>query len=333
MPDGRSVIAAAADALPPGHVQLWQITWPAGARTQLTFGLNDYDNVAVSAAGRTVAAIEEEYTSNIWVQPLTGGPGRQITSNMRGSGDDGLAWTPDSRVVYAAFSGNTLSQLWIMDADGTHAKQLTTMFAMTPAVSPDGKWIYFSGGPTPSSTSIWKLPIDGDPVPVTSGKSDVGPIVSRDGKWLYFTFRDGALARTMKISTDGGPATALTDLAPGFIAIQLSQDGSHLLGFATNPATHRRQAVRLSVNGGRLEFVDNVPRNGGPVPDGTSWIFNDTRDGIHGLFLKPLTGGPDRLLVDVGQELIGDFDTSRDSRTLAYVRYHQTSDVVLIRAK
>jgi len=338
MPDGRSLIVAAADALPPAHIHLWQVTWPDGKREQLTFGLNDYNNVAVSADGRTVAAIEDEYNSSIWVQPLVGGTGRQVTPNSRDSVQDGIAWTPDGRLVYSAFTGGSVPQLWMMDADGSHPKRLTPMLAMTPAVSPDGQWIYFAGGATPSATSIWKLALDGrdprgDPIPLTKGTTDLGPIVSADGKAIFYASRDGALIRTMKVSSDGGEATPLTDPRPGFAPLLLAPDGSHLVGFATNPATRRRQPVMLSVNGGPLEFMNNVPANGLPITDGTGWVFTATRDGVRGLFLKPLTGGPDRLLADLGGSYVTGLAVSFDSRTLGFIRGRNTSDVVLIKAK
>jgi Tol biopolymer transport system component len=338
MPDGRSVIAAAADALPPARDQLWQIPWPGGQREPLTSGLNEYNNVAVSADGRTVAAIEDEESSSIWVQPLTGS-GRQISASQRGEGGAvSLGWFPDGRLVCATFDGGNYPHVWAMDADGNNAKQLATMPAWDPAVSPDGKWIYFSGGAPPPTRSIWKLRIEGgdpigDPIPVTKGKTDDVPIVSWNSEWIYYTSHEGPLSRTMKIPAGGGPATALTEPEPGFIAVQLSLDGSRLLGFATNPATRRRQAVSLPVNGGSLQFLEHVPSNGGFLPNETGWLFTDTRNGTHGLFLKPLPEGPDRQLADVGQEVIVDFAVSTDSQRVAFIRARETADVVLIKAK
>ena len=336
MPDGRSVVVAGGDALPPAaHVQLWQIAWPGGTRQQVTFGLNDYNNVAVSADGRTISAIEDEYSSTVWVQSLSGGPGRQITSTLRGNGQQGLAWMPDGhRIVYAAWTDRDVPQLWMIDAEGGQSKHLSQMFAIEPAVSLDGKWVYFAGGPAPPSAAIWKLPIDGgDPVQLSTSRTDDLPVVSTDGKWVYFISRDGLRSRAMKVSADGGAATALTDLEQGFTLSRLSADGSHLLGYAANPATHRQQAVTLPVEGGRLEFVENAPPNSGLLPDGTGWLMNDTRDGVHGLFVKPLAGGAPRLLVDLGPEMVAEIAYSKDGRTIAFVRGHDTSDVVLIKAK
>jgi hypothetical protein len=184
------------------------------------------------------------------------------------------------------------------------------------------------------AAAIWKLPTDGgDPVQLSTGRTDDLPVVSADGKWVYFISRDGLRSRAMKVSADGGSATALTGLEQGFTLSRLSADGSHLLGYAVNPATHRRQSMTLPVEGGRLEFPENAPPNGGPLPDGTGWLMTDTQDRVHGLFVKPLAGGAPRLLIDLGQEMVADVAYSKDGRTIAFVRGRETSDVVLIRAK
>jgi serine/threonine protein kinase/Tol biopolymer transport system component len=333
MPDGRSVVVAGADSPPPAHSQLWQVAWPEGTRRQLTSGLSDYNNVSISADGRTFAAIEDEFTSNIWIQPLAGGPGHQVTANLRGSvGSAGLAWTRDGRIVHATFDRSASPKLWVMDANGSHPKQLTTAAAGTPAASPDGKWIYYQSGIVASS--IWRVPVDGgDPVQLTHGDEDTGPVPGADGKWLYFTSREGMQSRAMKVAADGGTVTPLTAPMMGLILSQLSADGSRLLGYATNTTTRRRQAVAVAVADGGVQFLEHLPSNGGPLPDGTAWLFTDSRDGAVGLFLRPIGGGDDRRLVDLGQDMALGRAVSPDGRTLAFVRGRDMSDVVLIKAK
>jgi TolB protein len=57
-------------------------------------------------------------------------------------------WSPDGRQLAALKGG----QLWVMKADGTQQRRLTTRPAAGPSWSPDGKWIAFAslsctGGP------------------------------------------------------------------------------------------------------------------------------------------------------------------------------------------
>jgi Tol biopolymer transport system component len=201
MPDGRSVVTTAAEATPYAHWQIWQVSWPAGERRALTSGLNEYERVSVAGDGRTIATIEGEFNANLWTQSLAGGEGRQLTQNQRETvAESGLDWTPDGRLVCATFSGSdNRPHVWIMDADGSHAQQLTTMLSAWPAASPDGKWIYFNGGTTTSV--IWKLPVEGgEPVQVTTDRLPADP----ERRWRVALFhavaehpqsRDETLAR------------------------------------------------------------------------------------------------------------------------------------------
>jgi Tol biopolymer transport system component len=143
--------------------------------------VNDYRGVSLSADGRTIATVESEWHSNIWIVPLGGGAARQITSAVRGNiGGGGLAWTPDGRLVYAAPVGVN-NQLWIMDADGRGARQLTNAkgFAALPNVSSDGTWVYYNGGDD-RSTIIKMALAGGDPRSITPGPRDQSAFMPSD---------------------------------------------------------------------------------------------------------------------------------------------------------
>lgn len=341
MPDGKSVLIVGADQTSV-HIQLWQVEWPGGSRRQATSGLNDYEAVGLSADGRTAVALETESRSNIWVQDLAGGPARPITSNVRGSaGDAGIAWTPDDRLVYSSFTENFSLELWMMNRDGSHAHRLTSKDAATPAVSPDDKWIYFASSfanTTAGESAIWRLPLKGgEPMQVTPGGMgrQARPVISPDGKWLYFTTGDGARFRAMKMSTDGGEVKVLTKPELSFRVDQVTPDGARLLGFAIDPSQPERgsRPAMVSVDGGAPDFPDNL-RVGRLLPDGASMVYEDQRGGTTGLFLRPLAGGPERKLVDLGQDtVVWRLAITNDGKTLAFVRGRDTSDVVLIKAK
>src|SRR5438094_3240950 len=106
---------------------------------RVTSGVNGYDDVSLSSDGRTIATIEGEAHSNIWIYPMAGGAPRQITAVLRGNpGGGGLAWTSSGRIIYGAQpTADTNNQLFVMDADGSHAAQLTNLrtFAALPSTS------------------------------------------------------------------------------------------------------------------------------------------------------------------------------------------------------
>ncbi len=334
MPDGRSVIMSAADPINP-QAQLWQVTWPQGERHRITSGVNGYGGASVAADGRTIATVEGEGHSNIWVFPVAGGPGRQITSAPRGNaGAPGLAWLPDGRLVYGASVGGGDNQLWVMDGDGGRAAQLTNAkgFAALPAISPDGRTVFYNGGDDRSA--MLKMLLDGgEPTPLSPGPSDFRAVVSPDGKWVYYTSSGEGRNRAMKVPAAGGGPIPLTAPEMLFTPIAISPDGSRLFGSAWNAAKRRSHPATVSTQNGSIEFIDGAPPGAAWMPDGTTWVYVDLRNGVACVFLKPIAGGAERQIADLGEDQAWRVTPSPDGRLLAVVRGRSTSDVVLIKSK
>jgi Tol biopolymer transport system component/predicted Ser/Thr protein kinase len=336
MPDGRSVIVCGTDTDASQSPQLWQVAWPAGDRRRITTGVNGYDTVSLSADGHTIATVEGEGHSNIWVYPMTGGPGRQVTFVARGNpGGGGLAFTPSGRIIYGAQPGDAANQLFIMDADGSNVSQLTSIhdFAALPVVSPDEKWVYFNGGAREQST-IFRMPLaGGDPQQLTHGQSDYRAVVSPDGQWVYYASNGANGPEVMKIPAAGGDPKVVARAELRFSLATISSDGAWLYGAAWNQAGRRQQPAKVSTVDGTLAFIENPPPRGGLMRDGKTWLMADIRNNVPGIYIRPPDGGSDRLIVNLGDEQSWRTALSFDGRTLAVVRGRSTSDVVLIRAK
>jgi TolB protein len=84
------------------------------------------------------------YNGAIFVIARPGAPSRRITD--RRFDDAGPAWSPDRRRIAFARSvaPGAGSQIWVMNADGTGASQVTRGRDGGPAWSPDGRWIAFT---------------------------------------------------------------------------------------------------------------------------------------------------------------------------------------------
>src|SRR5712692_5614743 len=79
----------------------------------------------------------------IYVVPLEGGSPRQIS--LEGNDNERPRWSPDSRQIYFVSDRGGSSQIWAMDADGTHARQVTRLATEASGilVTPDGHKIVF----------------------------------------------------------------------------------------------------------------------------------------------------------------------------------------------
>ncbi len=105
----------------------------------------------LSPDGRTVAftvqRIELENNArpvHIYTVPLAGGPPSQIT--REGSRNERPRWSPDSRQIAFISDRGGSSQIWLMNADGSSPRQVTSLSTEAGGVlfSPDGKRLVFT---------------------------------------------------------------------------------------------------------------------------------------------------------------------------------------------
>ena len=88
--------------------------------------------------------------SGIWVAP--DGDTRKarpvVTRRKVLDGRDGLAWTPEGRLVYDSIA-DADSSIWSINADGTDARQLTDGGSddFSPEVAGDGRRVLFGSLP------------------------------------------------------------------------------------------------------------------------------------------------------------------------------------------
>src|SRR5436190_11181523 len=80
----------------------------------------------------------------IFVVPLMGGMPRRITSD--GDSNERPRWSPDSKSIAFVSDRGGSSQIWLMNPDGSGAKQITNLSTEADGVifSPDGKNLVFT---------------------------------------------------------------------------------------------------------------------------------------------------------------------------------------------
>ena len=211
LPDGRGFVLVASDMT--SGSQIWQVAYPSGDVSRITNDLNTYVGVSVSSDGKTIATIQAENTSHIWVAPdgdLTRG---KEVSRGRTDGQAGLAWTPDGRIVFSgALSGR--QQIFVMNADGGNVQQLTRddqAGAAQPAISPDGQYVVYQKVKA-AEIGIWRVGIDGaNPLALTSGGFDVQPVFSPDGRSVYYNTPASGTPQMFRVSIDGGTREKVSD--------------------------------------------------------------------------------------------------------------------------
>ncbi len=190
----------------------------------------------------------ESHKPVVYVHTLSTGQ-RQAVANFKGS-NSAPAWSPDGRTLAVALTRDGLSQIYLINADGSGTPRRLTSSAgidTEPVFAPDGKSIYFTsdrGG----SPQVYRIGIGGgEATRITFGSSyNVSPRISPDGKLLaWLTRRDGRYLVVVR-NLEGGPETVLSEAgreeSPSFAP------NSRWIMFATQ-AGGRDSLVAVSVDG------------------------------------------------------------------------------------
>ena len=287
----------------------WNVSEPPGDAREIDIDVRSgtWMSLDVSPDGRTIAF---DLLGDIYLLPIEGGEARAI--------DGGLAWSmqprfsPDgTEIAYVSDAGGG-DNVWIMQADGSAARQLTRedfRLLNNPWWSPDGRWIaarkHFTTTRSLGTGEIWLYHRDGGAgVPVVERpdekhQKELGePAFSPDGRYLYFS----------------------VDSTPGGVFEYAQDSNSQIFEI-------RRHDLET---GETLSFVTGA---GGavrptPSPDGRYLAFVRRIRADSALFLKDLESGRERPVYrDLDQDLqevwgvhglYPNMDWTPDSRSLVF---------------
>ncbi len=218
---------------------------------------------------------------------------RRLTHNDPSSGSYFPTVSPRADFIAFAQQGrNGVLNVWRMDLDGSNLKQLTQGGVdFLPAVSPDGRWVVFSGSQG-GKIVLRRVPSEGGPAAELTTYTSEYPSVSPDGKWiacLYFPGQNQPPSLAIVRVTGGQPAKVFP--LP-----------------ATAPA--------------------NLPIHW--PPEGRAISFINSLNGASNIWEQPVEGGPPKAMTHFTSDKIFWFDWSRDGR-LALSRGTEPNDAVLIK--
>jgi Tol biopolymer transport system component len=317
--------------------QIWMVDYPSGAARAITHDLNDYGGTSLTADSKSLVTVQFNGDANVWVAPageIT--RGKQLTTAKR-EGEFGLVWTPDNRIVYSSLASGNLD-LWIMNADGTNQKQLTTdpERDLSPSVSPDGRYVVFNSTRA-GFPSIWRMDIDGgNSKQLTDKQEDYNPRITPDSRWIVFSSWRTGKQNLWKIPIDGGEPVQISDLFLNYPAI--SSDGKMLACFLRDekPNSPLRLMILPFEGGPPIKVIDLPPTVATGIV-GPMWIAGDkaialadSRNGTPNLWSQSLDGGPMQLITDFKPDGVWGAGWSRDGKFVALSRGTVTSDVILI---
>ena len=330
LPDGSGLLATIIEAEASSEQQIWFVPYPKGGARRITNDLTDYRDLSVTADARTIITIQSEKKANIWLAPAGDLDHPKELTSTSYDGLNGVAWTPDGRLVYTSWIGGE-QNIWIIDPNGGPPKQLTSHagFNEQPVVSPDGRYVVFLSNRN-NQEHLWRMDIDGrNPIELTHGTSDRQPTFASDGQTVIY--RSLSPPTLFRISINGGHATAFSD--KNTFDPNVSPDGkTFACGYRPAPAAKNQIAI-IDANGGEPKSISDFPAAYGRLrwmPDGSGIAYAARQQGVGNIWVQPLDGSAPKQLTHWSSNPIFSFGWSRDGKWLAYANGSLTSDAVLI---
>ncbi|MGC4051168.1 MAG: hypothetical protein QM757_17540 [Paludibaculum sp.] len=213
-----------------------------------------------------------DLAGHLYTLPLAGGTATRITSGLEF--DSQPRFSPDGRRMVFVSDRGGAGNLWLADADGSHAKALTsdlhTMF-VSPEWSADGNYILVSQKKPEfykSSFELWQYDVHGGSgVQITKGRANdsvppdrwhnaLGAAAAPDAKSLYYAHKTGYFSSAVKFplwqvarrDLRTGQEDIITDEQGSAFRPRLSPDGKKLI-YATRRDSETALRVRNLVTG------------------------------------------------------------------------------------
>jgi eukaryotic-like serine/threonine-protein kinase len=333
--DGRGLYLVAMDQATGTTSHIAHVAYPGGEVQNITSDLNDYRELTVVPRRNALIAVHSSQNSDMWVASVKEGLRAIPITHTKYDQISGMAWTPNGSIVHALRRAGENWSIWTIKADGSARVQLTKIEGndLSPAVSPDGRYVVFTSTRS-GSTNIWRMDADGgNLLQLTYGRSEWWPGISRDGRWVIYTSFGSNQPTLWKIPIDGGSPVQLTShfsilpvVSPaGNLVACYSWDGnSHFeLKMAVMQIDDGQLLKTFTAPNGKFQTLDWIS-------DGQSLAYIQEHDGKSNLWAQSIAGGPPRPITAFTTQHIFDFAVSPDGQNIAMARGSIMNDIVLI---
>ncbi len=174
----------------------WNVNDPGLPLKEIKFTTTEgtWMNLDISPDGKTIVF---DLLGDIYTMPFTGGQAKAIRTGL--AFEVQPRYSPDGKKILFTSDAGGGDNIWIMDAEGANAKQITKenfRLLNNAAWTPDGQYIvarkHFTSTRSAGAGEIWMYHTSGgNGLQLTTRKNDQQdvnePIVSPDGRYVYFS--------------------------------------------------------------------------------------------------------------------------------------------------
>lgn len=293
------------------------------------------DGKQIAFTVQTVNLDQNTKPKQIYVVPVIGGGPRQLT--QQGSANERPQWSPDSKHIAYISDQSGSSQVWIMNADGSEARQITNIATEAGGLlfSPDGKKLVFTSSVYPDcpDDACNKSRLDAEKASKVKAQSYTTLLYRHWTEW-----QSKRRSHLMVVDAGGGPVKDLTpgnrDVPPFSLGgpddYAISPDSREVC-FTMNadpqPATSTNSDLYVvPIDGGEMKKITSNPgADASPrySPDGKSLAYrSQLRGGYESdrwrLLVLERTSGKLNAVTDTLDRSVESFAWSPDSNTIFY---------------
>jgi len=338
-PNGRALFANYMQLGSPWE-QIGFLRSTGGDIEPITRDTNRYTTLTLSADGKTLATVLVRSFGNVYVLSKAGQEfveSRPVLSQSNEFNEvSTLTWGADGSLLV----GNGVRLLKV-GADGRNQAQL---------LSDSAGWIFqpsscgtnylvlaWVGHGGTGRWNIWRTSADGSgAVKLTDGKSDRYPVCSPDQKQVYYA--DIADNHIYRVPLDGpGKTEPVFDVPQDYFLageLSISPDGKRLATAVERGQEAGGVKIALfelgSSNPPRMLDASHYSSGVQFTPDGKSVAYAIRENGVDNVGVQPLDGSAGHRITDFKSEQVWSFHLSPDGKSLAVLRGHYDSDVVLL---
>jgi len=346
-PDGRALLANYSEKnVKRSWGQIGFVRAAGGDIEPITRDANTYSTLSLSEDGRTLTTIQQRSYASISVLSKVdhqfAEPRLLLSQASEFNEWSGLSWTADGHLLVS-----DTFRLLKLGADGKNQTQLladSRALIVTPSSCGKSYLVLnWAGHGNTNSESIWRTNADGSsPLRLTDGKEDRFPVCSADQKWVYYS--DSAENHISRVPLDGSERSEAILRLPQNYG---NDFGEIKAGLAVSP-DGKAVAALVGDTGsqGPIKIVLFEPGTSSPArildtsrywssdlrftQDGRSVAYVIREKGVDNLWVQPLDGSAGHPVTDFKSEQIWSFSLSPDGKSLAVLRGHYDSDVVLL---
>jgi Tol biopolymer transport system component len=316
----------------------WLYTWDVERRAsrRISFGVEQYTSLSVSADRSRLVATIEHAKASVWRVPIMDRIAQEADASRLDIPTVG-AFSPRLAAgsMFYVSAGNDGHVLWRLEG-GSATKIWSaprTRVVGGPSVSPDGERIAFTAE-NETGTRIQVVDAKGGAVRTVEVSKDArgAPAWSPAGDSITVALDTGAEPRVHAVALDGHVAKPLVDAYS--INPLWSTDG-RLLVYVDADTGPEFQLRAVGAGGEKVNMPDvRLPRGSRRavfVPGRRALIVLRGEMRHTNFWHIDLTTGEQRQLTDFGPEFtIRDFDVSADGREIVFDRRREDSDLALI---